>query len=293
MSSVKGKRLQVLTAEPLKRFPWLVHGFSTRGGGCSSAYGRNALNLGFTADDSIENVERNRIKFLQSLPAMDRNRRPWPLVSLRQVHSDLIHRVTETGDLPRVGDGLVSDRAGVLLGIQTADCLGIILVDRQKRVIGAFHAGWRGTVKRIAEKGVGEMRRLYGARPGDILAVIGPGIHRCCYAVGEEVRDKFRSQFPYADDLFHESKQSDPIRQRYPLLFLTARPPGRSQLPRKLFLDLLEANRRQLVEAGVAGENITAFELCTSCRSDLLFSFRREQARTGRMLAVVGMHKRE
>ena len=99
-------------------------------------------------------------------------------------------------------------------------------------------------------------------------AAIGPGIHACCYDVGPEVRQQFESQFAYAEDLFREIKESDPVREKYPLLFLTARAPGHSELPTKIFLDLVEANRRQLIDAGVSPKNISASPLCTACRSD-------------------------
>ena len=118
---------------------------------------------------------------------------------------------------------------------------------------------------------------------------IGPGIHGCCYQVGPEVREKFESQFTYAAELFRESKESDEVRERYPLLFLTARAPGHGGLPKEIFLDLVEANRRQLVAAGVPAKNIWASELCTSCRPDLLFSHRAENGVTGRMMGVAGI----
>lgn len=133
------------------------------------------------------------------------------------------------------------------------------------------------------------MQRWFGSRPGDLKAAIGPGIHGCCYEVGEEVRAKFESQFAYATELFREVKESDPVREKYPLLFLTARAPGHSELPKKIFLDLVEANRRQLVAAGVSARNIEASPLCTNCRTDLLFSYRAEKGKTGRMMAVVGI----
>ena len=161
-------------------------------------------------------------------------------------------------DEPLAGDGLVTNTPELVVAVQTADCLPIILVDRKRKAVGAFHAGWRGTVKRIAEKGVGEMRRHFDSDPRDLMAAIGPGIQMCCYEVGEEVRRKFESQFAYADSLFREVKESDPVREKYPLLFLTARAPGHSELPVRIFLDLVEANRRQLVDAGLAEKNIDA-----------------------------------
>lgn len=281
--------IEVIQAAGLSKIPWLVHGFSTRRGGFSKIYGGNALNLGFTKDDSRAAVERNRSWFLKQLGAVDRKSEPWPLVTLRQVHSDLIHRVHELPDHPLVGDGLVSSTPGLLIGVQTADCLPVIMIDPKKKAVGVFHAGWRGTVKRIVEKGVGEMRRWFGTVPRDLQAAIGPGIHKCCYEVGEEVRTKFQTQFAYAVELFHEVKDSDPIRERYPLLFLTARAPGHSELPQKLFLDLVEANRRQLLTAGVLSKNIWVSELCTACRPDLLFSYRAEKGNRGRLMAVVGI----
>jgi YfiH family protein len=280
--------LSILQSEPLTDIPWVVHGFSTRLGGFSRVYGGGALNLGFTEQDSRNAVERNRTAFLSKFGFM-KNGQPWPLVTLRQIHSDLIHRVNKPPEEQLAGDGLLTDTPGMLLGIGTADCLPIILVDVKSRAVGIFHAGWRGTVKRIVEKGVGEMGRYFGTLPGDVKAAIGPGIHGCCYEVGTEVREQFASQFAYAAELFRESKDSDPIRRKYPLLFLSARPPGHSDLPGKIFLDLVEANRRQLLDAGVLAENIGASPLCTSCRTDLLFSHRKENGVTGRLMAVVGI----
>ena len=257
-------------------------------GGFSRVYGGGALNLGFTEQDSRNAVERNRTAFVSKFGFM-KNGQPWPLVTLRQIHSDLIHRVNKPPEEQLVGDGLLTETPGLLLGIGTADCLPIILVDSRKKGVGIFHAGWRGTVKRIVEKGVGEMGRYFGTVPGDVQAAIGPGIHSCCYEVGAEVRDQFASQFAYAAELFRETKESDPLRRKYPLLFLSARPPGHSDLPGKIFLDLVEANRRQLVDAGVPATNISASPLCTSCRTDLLFSHRKENGLTGRMMAVAGI----
>jgi hypothetical protein len=280
-------QLTVLHSSHLQNLPWLVHGFSTRQGGCSRVYGGRALNLGFTEGDSKLAVEHNRAAFLRQVGA--HGSRPWPLVTLRQVHSDLIHLVTSTPNAPLVGDGLVTSTPGLVVAIQTADCLPVIVVDKKKRAVGVFHAGWRGTVKRIVEKGVGEMRRYFGSRSRDLAAAIGPGVHNCCYMVGEEVRHNFESQFAYAAELFHEVEESDPVREKYPMLFLTARAPGHSTLPKKIFLNLVEANRRQLLDAGVLAKNIEASPLCTSCRTDLLFSHRAEKGVTGRMMAVAGI----
>ncbi|MGE5206087.1 MAG: peptidoglycan editing factor PgeF [Chlamydiota bacterium] len=277
-------KIEILQSEILD-FPWLVHGFSTRVGGHSAAYGGSSLNLGFTKHDTRAAVERNRQAFMR---ALDANPTVWRLITQRQVHSDLIHYVAAPDAHP-TGDGLITDVPGLLLGVQTADCLPILLVDSKRRTVGAFHAGWRGTLKRIVEKGVGEMRRQFGSLAGDLHAAIGPGIHSCCYQVGEEVREKFHSQFAYAAELFREVRESNPVHEKYPLLFLTARAPGHGPEEILLFLDLVAANTRQLLDAGVPAENISASPLCTSCRTDLLFSYRKEKEVVGRLLGVVGI----
>ncbi len=282
----KQAELNILSASRLSKFPWLIHGFSTRLGGFSRAYSGSALNLGFTKDDSRAAVERNRAAFVRELGL---GKKPWPLVTLRQIHSDIIRFVDSPLESQLAGDGMITATPGLLLGIQTADCLPIILVDPKHRAIGLFHAGWRGTVKRIVEKGVGEMRRRFDSQPRDLMAAIGPGIHGCCYEVGAEVREKFESQFAYAAKLFREVEESDPVREKYPMLFLTARAPGHSVLPKKIFLDLVEANRQQLLAVGVPAKSIDASSLCTNCRTDLLFSYRAEQGCTGRMMGVVGI----
>jgi polyphenol oxidase len=274
----------------------LVHGFSTRVGGVSHVYGGHSLNLGFTKDDSRAAVERNRGAFLREVGAADGKSPPsgssaWPLITLRQVHSDLIHCVDAVPEHPPAGDGLLTATPGLLLAVQTADCMPVILIDSKRRAVGVFHAGWRGTVRRIVEKGVGEMHRVFGSDPANLRAAIGPGIQGCCYEVGEEVREKFNSQFAYAATLFREVKESDPVREKYPLLFLTARAPGHSVLPKKIFLDLVDANRRQLIAAGVPERSVETSPLCTNCRPDLLFSYRAEKEKTGRLMGVAGIRR--
>ncbi len=296
-------KIRILRADELHALPWLVHGFSTRVGGFSRAYGQGDLNLGFTKEDRRATVERNRAAFqhqlLRSSARPGSRGRLFPqklahtLITLRQVHSDIIHRVDAVPDSIRgeqlVGDGMITNTPGLLLAIQTADCLPVILADAKRRAVGVFHAGWRGTVQRIVEKGVGEMFRCFGTQPRDLKAAIGPGIQGCCYEVGEELRTQFESQFEYAASLFREVKESDPVREKYPLLFLTARAPGHGELPPKLFLDLVEANRRQLLAVGVPKKNIVASELCTNCHPELLFSYRAEKGKTGRMMGVAGI----
>jgi len=186
-------------------------------------------------------------------------------------------------------DGLMTDEPGLLLGIQTADCIPVLVADRKRRAVAAFHAGWRGTVKRIVEGGVGRMRLEFGSRPEDLIAAIGPGIGPCCYAVGEETLAEFESQFAYARELFREVDDADEVRRKYPMLFLTQRAPGHSPIGPNLHLDLVEANRRQLLTAGLKPQAIHSVGGCTQCHRELFFSHRGSQGRAGRMMSVIGI----
>ena len=291
----KPTKIQVIAADSLKGIAWLRHGFSTRVGGVSKCYGGNALNLGITEGDTREAVQRNREMFFTAIGAADARPsagggpRPWPSVAMKQVHSSIVHHITKLPDQPLAGDGLITREAKIVLTVRTADCIPVLLVDPVERSVGAFHAGWRGTLARIVEKGVGEMRRWFRSEPENLRAAIGPGIHRCCYEVAEEFKEKFASQFSYANDLFEDVFSSDPVREKYPLLFMNMRAPGHGAPPCTLHLDLVEANRRQLLDAGVPNKNIWISDLCTSCRTDLLFSHRKEHGNTGRMVAAVAI----
>jgi YfiH family protein len=215
-----------------------------------------------------------------------------PLVALRQFHSNLVRTATAADagrERPWKADGLITGEPGLLIGIQTADCIPVLVADRKKRVVGAFHAGWRGTVKRIVELGVGRMRLEFGSKPEDLVASIGPGIGACCYAVGEEVLSEFESQFSYALELFREVYSSDAVRDKYPMLFLTQRAPGHSPIGPSLHLDLVEANRRQLLAAGLRARSIHAVGGCTNCETGLFFSHRASHGYAGRMMAVIGI----
>lgn len=271
------------------RIPWLWAGFSTRRGGQSRAYcAENApgeLNLGFTAEDSREAVEANRHLLAEAITG----KAATPLATVRQVHSNLVVRPAAPDARPSKADGIFSDEPGRLLSVLTADCIPVLVADRRRRVVAAFHAGWRGTVKRIVETGIGRMRLEFGSSPEDLVAAIGPGVGPCCYAVGEEVLFEFESQFAYARALFHEVYDSDPIRTRYPMLFLTQRAPGHSPIGPSLHLDLVEANRRQLLDAGLKPKAIQLVTGCTSCQRDLFFSHRASRGHAGRMMAVIGI----
>jgi YfiH family protein len=264
---------------------WLRHGFSTRNGGVSSVYGSGSLNLGWTQEDDPTAVRENRRLLMKAIPGNDRLHGKWKLVTARQVHGNQILRIeaedtfagrleTPEGKAVLEGDGMVTDRPGVLLGAGTADCVPVLVVDPVLRAVGAFHAGWRGTAARIVEHGVETMRREYGSSPENLLAAIGPSIGACCYTVGEEVREKFEAGSPYGSELFQTGQGAD----------------GASVMR----VDLWEANRRQLLDAGLGSEKITTLGECTACTLDLsgkprYFSHRAQAGRTGRMLNVIGI----
>jgi polyphenol oxidase len=289
---IAGNGVHWLAIPGWERYRWLWYGCSTRLGGVSGAYrgqhGQLELNLGFTPDDGRGNVIGNRRLLAEAITG----RADVPLVLLRQIHSNLVV-VAGQGDAGRVpppkADGVMTSEPEILLAVQTADCIPVLVADPKRRAVAAFHAGWRGTVKRIVETGIGRMRLEFGSRPEDLIAAIGPGIGSCCYEVGEEVLAEFESQFDYARKLFVESEDDDPVRARYPMMFLNQRAPGHGKPDAKLHLNLTEANRRQLIAAGVKARSIQLVGGCTSCRTDLFFSHRAERGRTGRMMSVIGI----
>jgi polyphenol oxidase len=294
--------LQIFESPALAKFDWLVHGFSARPGGTSElpAAPRSAkskpervLNLGFTDWDTRARVTENRIKFFHAIGAENMR-----IAAVRQIHSDAAHRVdadileasSASGKDALQGDALFTRDPGILLIVQTADCVPVLLVDTKQRGIAAIHSGWRGTLKRIAAKTLGRMTMEFGTRPEDVIAAIGPAIGRCCYEVGSDVARDFDAQFPDARAWFNGpfdalvSGESDPNW----LPWLTMKPPGHAPPPLRVHLDLLAANRAILTEAGIPGRQISVANLCTACRPDLLFSYRREKT-TGRLIAAIGI----
>lgn len=276
--------LQIVESRALGKLGWLIHGFSTRPDGASRLDGKPALNLGFTEWDKRENVAANREKLMAALGAGEMR-----MVAMRQFHSDVIHVAAAPGAEAPKADALITGTPGLLLGAQTADCVPILLADSKRRVVAAIHAGWRGTLARIAVKTLGRMRMEFGSRPGDVTAALGPAIGRCCYEVGPEVAQAFAAQFPSAADWFDGPFQQlahgeEPLG----LPWLTMMPPGHVPPPPRVQLDLRAANRWQLIAVGVPEKQIDVSDLCTACRTDLLFSYRREGSKTGRMMAVIG-----
>jgi YfiH family protein len=271
----------VLQAAAFNKLPWLVHGFSTRPGGVSEIDGEKVLNLGAVEWDKRENVEENKKRLQAAVGASDLE-----FVSLHQIHSDVVRIFDATPSKQCKGDALATKRKGLLLGVRTADCSPVLVVDPKKRVVAAIHAGWRGTLARIVAKTIGQMQMEFGSQPKDLLAAVGPTIGGCCYEVGTEVAADFSAKFSNASEFFDELRTGD---EPNPLQWLNMMPPGHQPPAKKVLLDLKKANKAQLLEAGVLEKNIFVTELCTSCDVDRLFSYRREGAMSGRLLAVVGI----
>jgi polyphenol oxidase len=277
----RAQGLQVLQLAPFRKLPWLIHGFSTRVGGASSLNGKKLLNLSFMDWDTRENVKKNRQRLQLAVGANDLE-----LIPLKQIHSDVIHLFSAAPAETCKGDAAATDRPGLLLAVQTADCVPILLVDPKKRAVAAIHAGWRGTLGRIAQKVAGRMHMEFGSNPADLLAALGPSIGSCCYEVGAELITKFTAQFADAHEYFDEPRSGE---EPNPLQWLNMAPPGHQPPPKNVHLDLRNANRSQLLAAGLSNKNIFISDLCTACRTDLLFSYRREGSQSGRLLAVVGV----
>jgi polyphenol oxidase len=292
--------LQIVEAPALAKLDWLIHGFSTRLGGASGlaavdskvkakAKGDSVLNLGFTDWDSSGNVSQNRKRFFNAIGAGAMR-----VVTLRQVHSDIAHQIGGSIPAPGAeapkGDALFTRERGVVLAVQTTDCIPILLVDTEHKAVAAIHAGWRGTLQRIAEKTLGRMQMEFNSQPDDVVAALGPGIGRCCYEVGHDVAGQFAAKFAKAREWFEGPFDSVASGDNDPnwLPWLTMKPPGHAPPPERVHLDLIAANRSILITAGVVPQNISASGFCTACRTDLFFSYRREHT-TGRLMAAIGI----
>ena len=257
-----------LVCKPLEQ-DGFVNGFSTRLGGVSDMP-RNALSLAGFNDDRAENILENRRRFLKLFPG------EWSLAGCWQVHGADVRVVNSVEEAkPAEGqlgetiycDVIVSNANGVLAGVKTADCVPVLIGDPVTRAFAAVHAGWRGTLARAVVVGVERMRQEYGANPADLRVAIGASAGPCCYEVGAEVIDAFNEKFN-DDGLFTPTR------------------PGHAKI------DLLKANTDQLMSVGVLPERIHVAPICTMCRTDLFFSYRKEKSvngKVGRLMAVVGL----
>jgi YfiH family protein len=243
------------------------HGFSTRLGGISKAP-YQSLNMGFHTGDDWEAVKENRRLFVESIGIPLES-----LVTAHQVHGDQIY-VASSNDRGKGAldqdtavketDALITGETGVALMAFYADCVPIMFLDPNRKVIAIAHAGWKGTVLKIGKKTVEKMVKVFGCRPEDILAAICPSIGPCHYEVDAPVISKIQESFSQWPD------------------FLQLKENGL-----KAQLNLWEANRLTLLEAGLLNKNITVAEICTCCHPQRLYSYRYDQGRTGRLAGII------
>jgi YfiH family protein len=260
--------IRALVCDPLEQ-DGFVNGFSTRLGGVSEMPA-NALSLAGFNEDAAENILENRRRFLKLFPGK------WELAGCWQVHGADV-RVVQTAEEAKpaenqVGetifcDVIVSNAEGVLAAVKTADCVPILLGDPVTGAFAAVHAGWRGTLAGAVGVGVERLAKEYDARPENLRVAIGASAGPCCYEVGGEVIEAFTKRFADGEKLFTQTR------------------------PDHAMVDLLTANRDQLESAGVLPERIHTAPICTMCRTDLFFSYRKEKrlhGKVGRLMAVVG-----
>jgi YfiH family protein len=238
--------------------PGVRHGFATRRGGCSVGPWRS-MNVSMNESDAATAVVENR-----RLLARHAGFAVESLAALSQVHGREVLRIDNLGAMPpereRRFDASISNQPGVVLAIQTADCVPILVASTKPRAVCTIHAGWRGTLQDVTGAAIRSLSEAYGCRPRELVAAIGPCIHTCCYQVDAEVFERFRARF------------------------------GQRAISGEcalLRIDLVAANRMLLESAGLPPAQIEVIDLCTSCREDLFFSHRRDRGVTGRQLAYI------
>ncbi len=248
--------------------PGLIHGFSTRLGGVSEGpFASLNFRGGGPEPDVRENVRENYRRFCEALGTDVHN-----VVQSHQVHEDTVRHVTGAdrgkglfAATDYTADALVTDEPGLSLMVFSADCIILLLHDPVTASIGAVHAGWRGTALDLPAKAVGEMGRLFGAKPEDIRVAVGAGIGPCCFETHDDVPDAMRSAFGGGAEAH-------------------IRPKGE-----KWTVDLKGINAWRLREAGVRGENIDVCPACTACRTDLYWSHRITGDRRGVQGALIAL----
>ncbi len=268
--------VRYLTFESIAGVPGLDALVTTRHGGASTGPFAS-LNLGGRTGDEADAVRTNRTRAASIVGAP-----PAWLTFGQQVHGARVAVVgnENRGDVFEEADALVTNAALVPLVILTADCAAIVLVDPVRRAAGIAHAGWRGTVARIAQRTVVTMRDAFGSNPADLLAGIGPSIGPCCYEVGRDVIDAASEAFEgRAEEVLVEPDMASAGSFRA------------SVNEDKKHFDLWRANELVLLDAGLRDEHIETSRLCTACRTDLFYSHRAEHGNTGRFGGIVMLHE--
>jgi YfiH family protein len=249
-------------APTIKALGLVNHAFCTRRGGVSHG-SYSSLNLGERNGDDCTRVRRNRDLVFKTFDIA-----PGELITMNQMHGDRIWIIDKplppsTGSLEARYDALLTDQRGIAIGVLTADCVPILLVDTNHLAIGIIHAGWRGTLLGIAQKALHKMTLHFGTNPEDLLVAIGPSIGECCYEVDEAVMGPFRSS-------------------RWNWQAFT-----RHKGEHKWAMNLVQANIEQIQACGIRDEQCCWIRVCTACNTDIFFSHRAEGPRTGRQISFI------
>ncbi|MDO5478068.1 MAG: peptidoglycan editing factor PgeF [Clostridia bacterium] len=240
------------------------HCFTTRLGGVSKEDYLSSMNLGFLRGDKEEYVHENVSIVCSALSFTEEN-----LSRTNQVHENKVAVLSEPVKVSLGCDALATDKPGIPLLSTSADCVPVILYDREKNVCASIHSGWKGTVKKITAEAVKTLVSEFGSNPADIIAAIGPSIGKCCFQVKKDVYDAFSETF---SDVSFIKEEGDGIHYR---------------------ADLWEAVRRTLLEAGLDDENISLAGECTVCNNHLYFSSRAGKGKFGSLAAIVELQKRK
>jgi polyphenol oxidase len=265
---------EYLRFERLSQEARVAHAVFTRKGGESGAPFAS-LNLSIAVGDDPAIVRRNQERVADVVGL--------PLVSARPVHGASVIEVRPNGAASPAAlrervrldeaDAMMTDAPGFALFWAYADCVPILLYDPRHHAIALVHAGWRGSAGAIAARTVSAMRERFGTRPAELLAGIAPSIHKCCYQVSDEVVARFHANALAKETACFEERAAA----------------GADGAQPRLYLDLWETNRRQLLAAGLDAAHIELAGMCTGCRTDLFFSHRVERGGTGRFGVAIGL----
>lgn len=242
--------MKIIESELLKKFPRIGFGFSTKvAEGAKPPY---YFNLSLSVDDDPAQVQKNRELFAEHIGIS------WDAVALqKQTHSDIV-KTTDHAGYTGEGDALLTDKPGIGLAVSSGDCCAIFIYDSRKHVIGGVHSGWRGTEKRILAKALEKSREVWGSSPADLYAYIAPAISWQNYEVGPEVAGRFPEAYV-------------------------------KQLKGSLYLDVTGVNRDILLRFGIPASQVEISPLCSFGEKDLLHSYRRDGAKSGRAYGIIYM----
>ncbi|MBK8982590.1 MAG: peptidoglycan editing factor PgeF [Ignavibacteria bacterium] len=242
--------LIIIRSEIFENFPEIIFGFSTKPGGVSPE--PYCLNLSKAVGDDPDNVSANRNLFFTRL-GIDESR----ITFQKQIHSSIVNYSPHPCHIDGC-DAIFTDKKNNFIAVGVADCIPIFLYDPVSKVIAGVHSGWKGTYKKILTKTISELINKFEVNPANLTAFIGPGICSDHYEVGEEVGILFDDKYRYKSN-------------------------------GKYFLDLKKDNYDQLINSGVKHDSIEVSGLCTFCEKDLLHSYRRDGALSGRMFGIIGI----